>query len=819
MKKNVYLTIMLWLSAIAAYSQYSIKGVLLDGATRLPIDFANVTLYKPDDTVPLTGNSTDENGKFELKNIANGTYKIVFSFIGYTEKEQTFTVENKAINLGKIYLEEDNKMLQEVEVVAQGTTMRFELDRKVFSVDQNIASAGGAATDVLENIPSVEVDNEGNISLRNNENVEVWINGKPSGLTAENRAQILQQLPADNIEEIEIITNPSAKYSPEGTAGVINLVMKKNRKGGYYGSANAGILYPWGDIPGGMAGINFNYSKGIVDTYINVGYRQMRAVGSSMSDRYNYNATDTTRLYQSGENNRTMGGIFTRAGVDVRITDNSSIGFSGFGMFANKSNQDNNIHYWLSEFPSDTALRNYERLETATGHRPSYNFSLDYNIDFTKAHNLFISASTRNFMNDNTSIYTQNDLVTGEPELENSQEQYSNGHNNTWEFKADYTYKITEGSRLEAGWQTTLQNNLSNSGATDRMTGEEIAAYKDKFEYNEQRHAAYITYGNRFFDKLSAQVGLRTEYMMRQTATLDVPNEPKSYLQLFPSAYLSYVLPQEDEIQLNYTRRIDRPRGRQINPFRDFSDSTNISYGNGDLLPEFSSALELNYLKNWESGQTLSGGLFYRFTDDVIQNVRYVNDMGVMENTYINVSQSQRLGVELVSKNRLFKNFLQLTTSLSGYYSTMDAAEYTFNNAATVYIDAQRNFAWRARINAMMMFGKDFSGQITGRYSSPQLVIQGKTTHMYAIDLGLRKTFFDKKLGLNFSVRDILNSRNRSSERWGDNFYQISENRFMGRHLNLMLTYNFGNMKPKQSKPNREASDAYGGDSEANFED
>ncbi len=814
MKKSVYLSVLFWIFTTAAFSQYTVRGVLLDGKTRTPIDFANVSLYKTNENVPLTGESTDGNGSFELKNIANGTYKIVFSFIGYTEKEQTVTVEGKAVNLGKIYLHEDNQVLQEVEVVAQGTTMRFELDRKVFSVDQNIASAGGAATDVLENIPSVEVDNEGNISLRNNENVEIWINGKPSGLSAENRAQILQQLPAENIEEIEIITNPSAKYSPEGTAGVINLVMKKNRKGGYYGSANAGILYPWGDIPGGMAGINFNYSKGIVDAYVNVGYRQMRAVGTSMSDRYNY-STDTTRLYQTGESNRVRSGIFTRAGIDIRVTDNSSIGFSGFGMFANKSSENSNIHYWLTEFPDETTLRDYERQETTTGRRPNYNFSLDYTIDFTKAHNLFVSASTRNFTNNNVSIYTQYNLADGTSELENSQEQYSNGNNNTWEFKADYTYKITEKSRLEAGWETTLQHNTSTSSAIDRTTGEEISAYRDKFEYNEQRHAAYVTYGNRFFGKLSAQVGVRAEYMLRQTATMDVPNEPKTYLQLFPSAYLSYVLPQEDEIQLNYTRRIDRPRGRQINPFRDFSDSTNISYGNGDLLPEFSSALELNYLKTWESGQTLSGGLFYRFTDNVIQNVRYVNDDGVMENTYINVSQSQRLGIELIAKNRLFNDFLQLTTSISGYYSTMDEAEYTFNDATTIYIEGQQNFAWTARINAMMMFGNNFSGQITGRYSSPQLVIQGKTTHMYAIDLGLRKTFFDRRLGLNFSIRDILNSRNRSSERWGDNFYQISTNQFMGRHLNLMLTYNFGNMTPKADRDTRGSDDS---DMETSFD-
>ena len=798
------LTLLFLCATFVTHAQYTLSGKVYDAHTRQALDFVNVSAYKKGETVPANGTSTDEHGAFALQ-LSKGNYTIRFTFIGYKEMEKDIVLTDKAINMGKIYLQEDNRQLQEVEVVAQGSNMRFELDKKVFSVDQNIASSGGVATDILQNIPSVDVDGEGNVSLRNSESVEVWINGKPSGLTADNRAQILQQLPAESIKEIEVITNPSAKYDPEGTSGIINIVMKKNRKAGYYGSVAAGIMYPTGGTPGGNVSGNINYSQGRVDSYLNIGYRRFSGRGGNLSDRYDYMGADTTRLYQKGSNEHGGGGLFLRAGVDVRITDKSTIGLSGFGMF-NRNGNETLRQYELTDCVTNTLLRSYERSEEGKGRRPGFDLTLDYRVNFTEKQNLIASVSYASHKSSNTSIFRQYTMESDT--LSSWQEQNSRNDNSRWTIKADYTNNFTPNSRLEVGWQTSLRNRLNHAEAKDLLTNTALEAFYNHFDYNEQIHALYATYGNRFWDRLSVQVGLRGEYMLRNTATNGKKNEPKSYFELFPSAYISYSFPHDHEMQLNYTRRVDRVRGRQINPFRDMSDSTNIFYGNPNLLPQFSSALELNYLKNWER-HTLSAGIFYRFTDQVTQNIRYVTN-GQMENTFVNVSKSQNVGIELVGKNRLWDNFLQLTTSLNGYYSQMDSATYSFEKA-TVFIPQQSNFTWSARVNASFMFLKNFSGQLTGRYSSPRLIAQGKTTHSYAIDLGLRASFLNNQLSLNVMARDILNSRGRKSERWSDNFYEYSENQWHGRTIGLTVTYNFGNMKPKR-RPMRE--NMSGGDEE-----
>ena len=265
-------------------------------------------------------------------------------------------------------------------------------------------------------------------------------------------------------------------------------------------------------------------------------------------------------------------------------------------------------------------------------------------------------------------------------------------------------------------------------------------------------------------------------------------------------------------MQLNYTRRVDRPRGHQLNPRMDFSDSTNISYGNPELLPSYSSSLELNYLKNWER-HTLSAGLFWRYKDGVVQNVKYM-DSDVMKNTYLNVANRQELGVEVVAKNRLFKELLQLTTNVNFYWNTISSAHYSnYLNGSLVDIDlpAQNILAWSARINAQFLFTRTFSGQISARYRSPRVVAQGETSHSYTIDIGLRKTFLNKQLALALNVRDLLDSRARRNTTWGDGFWQYQERRWHSRSIGLTLTYNFGNNTPKRDGKDNGRTEDMGG--------
>lgn len=803
------------LLSVSLSAQLRVTGTVLDAEQRTPMDFAEVVLQQGEQTI--AGTVTDENGAFELQNLKKGNYTLLISFLGYQSVEKQVAL-TKTLNVGKIYLQPDDKVLQEVEVVGQQSTMRFELDKKVFTVDQNIAAAGGSVTDALENIPSVDVDQEGNISLRQNDAVEIWINGKPAGLTSDNRADVLRQLPADQIQEIEVITNPSAKYSPEGTAGIINLVMKKDRKAGYFGSVNAGIQYPWGGIPGGNAGLNININKGIVDAYFNVGYHYHSSHGSQQTDRKTIDplTQDTlTRLQQDASNNRGGGGVFLRGGIDLRITDRSTLGFSAFGIVGDRSRSKSENEYRNTDYQMDTVIRHYTRNETGRGSHPGGNGMITYQFKPNKKHNLNLSASYNQFSWNEDKTYTEEELDKTANSIQ--QEQINKNTDRMVQLKADYEWKPTEQSRLEAGWQTDLAWRNTDASAYD-LNGDdkqELLPYYNDFLNREQIHALYITYGNRFWKRLSVQVGLRAEYMQRHIFTdyydassaLTHVEQDTSYFQLFPSAYISYSFDNGHELQLNYTRRVDRPRGHQINPRMDFSDSTNIQYGNPSLLPAYSSALELNYLKQWEK-HTLSAGIFYRFTDGVIQNVKYM-DGDVMKNTFINISKRQDIGLELIGKNRLFGNLLQLTTSVNVNYNNITAEDYhgTMNGTPVdVSLKKQETFVLGVRLNANFLFTKTFSGQISGRYSSPRVVAQGRTDHSYTIDLGLRKTFLDKKLALSLNVRDLLDSRSRSNTTWGDRFWQWQMRRWNSRSIGLTITYNFGNMQQKPKMPQQNIS-------------
>ena len=806
------------ISAFAA----EVTGKVIDFGTKKAIDFANVSAMQGESLV--TGTITDETGTFTLE-LKDGQYTLVVSFMGYTEAKKELAVEGKPVNMGRIALKEDSKMLQDVEVVGQGSSMRFELDKKVFTVDQNIASAGASVSDVLENIPSVDVDQEGNISLRNSEDVEIWINGKPAGLNSENRGQVLQQMPAGTIEKIEVITNPSAKYSPEGTSGIINLVMKKDRQSGYYGSIQAGLDYalaePWTTPPGANVGFNINFNAGPVDGYFNIGYRYHTSNGGSTTDRYNLDgmgsqALDssliTSHLKQSGLQTHKGGGMFARGGLNFHVAEGHTIGISGFGMVSDpkvfKMSNNNHRTYLLTDPAGDT-LRSYSRDQYGTGYHPGGNATLDYTFELDD-HKLYVSGTYNHFGFNMLTDYTQ---IEGADTA--YQDQNSLSKDQGIEIKADYEWKPTQQSRLEAGYDYTRNWNTSYSDAHNILHGEasELYPYYADFHGLTQNHALYITYGNRFWDKLSLQVGLRGEYYMRHLESLykdgdgtiqdsyaSFPNKKDTaYFQVFPSAYISYDFGNGHELQLNYTRRVNRPWGHQINPRMDFSDSTNISYGNVDLLPAYSNNLELNYLKTWER-HTISAGVFWKYREKAVQNYKYM-DGTIMKNTYFNIGSRQELGIEFVAKNRLFGELLQLTTSANFYWNNIAAVNETIMHqgiAIPVSLPEQNIFAGSVRLNAQFLFTKNFSGQITGAYRSPRVVAQGTTSHSYSIDVGLRHTFLNKQLALALNVRDLLDSRARRNITWGEGFWQFSENRWHSRSISLTLTYNFGNQQGRK---------------------
>ena len=802
--KKIFSFFLLFSLAFPLFAAESIKGSIVDAGDQSPLDFVNVTLFKQGSTKPITFVSSDTNGAFVFPTIEKGKYTVRFSYVGFTTINQVVEVNTTPVNLGIIKLDADSKNLKEVEVVGQGSQMHFDIDKKVFSVDQNISAAGGSASDVLKNIPSVTVDNQGNVSLRKDGNVEVWINGKASGLTVDNRAQVLQQMPAESIESIEVMTNPSAKFNPEGSAGIINIVMKQKHKAGYFGSVSAGTTIPDNGKLGQNYGASINYSSSKLDAYVNLGYRAMSFQGGSKTDRTNF-ATDnslsnTTMLNQNNVNSTAFSGLFMRAGVDYHFDPKNTLSLSGFGM-AGSGNQSSTITSTTTDLVTNGKSL-FTQENTGKGTRPSLNMNLDYRHDFDKkGSNLMANVSYSNHNRTGNSAY----VYTGDT-ISNIT-QVTDDKNKELEMKVDYTNKLTENSKLEAGMQSTLGTRLSTSTGLNNITGLYLPAYFDSFKYNEQINSAYVTFGSRY-KNLTYQLGLRAEYYTKQFTDTTMasdritkqvqPFTADPIFHVFPSFYLSYTLPNKDEMQFNYSNRVNRPRGRQINPYKNYSDPINISYGNPELLPQYVSSLELNYIKSWDA-QTLSASLYYHKTDNVIEGVKYVNN-NVMENTYLNIAKSQNTGLEMISKNRLFK-ILSLTSTLNVYYSKLDSATYSnpkFPDLKTT-IPGQNSFSWSGNIMANFLLSKTLSGQITGEYESSQLIAQGRENAKYSIDLGVRQTFMNRNLSVSLNVRDLLNSDRDNTTTSGSGFTQNSSSYFHGRMLGITLSYNFGNMKQKPS--------------------
>ena len=802
---------MLVLSVLTVYAETEkgaqITGKVIDASTKQGMEFANISLRKTGSKEFIKGTVSDQLGTFRLDGVSNGNYVVAVSVVGYAtfEKELTIGTGQKTINLRNILLKEDTQLLNEVQVVGQRSQMKFEIDRKVFNVDQSLATAGGSASDVLGNIPSVQVDPEGEVSLRGNSSVTVWINGKESGLSADNRAQILEQLPAESIERVEVITNPSAKYNPEGTAGIINIVLKKNRKAGYYGSLQAGV-----DTRGGYnAAGNVNFSSGKFESFVNVGTRVRKSEGEGYTNRQNLddNGNPVSYLNQLRNDEDTRKPVIARMGTTYHATDKDHFSFSGFGLLGRGDETD-----WLN-YTSNIPGSFTSSLRTSAEKRKMNigNFEIGYKRDFSEKSNLDLSASYNLVNITPESSFLQVSNYAGGTSTSSYQFQENVMKPRKWEFQADYVTEFGEQNKIEAGYKGEFLTSKSKV-STYSGTSEGNAAFNEglynNFTYDQNVNALYATYSKRI-NRFGIQLGLRGEHTRTNTNSLgynqsetDHPAYKDDYFSFYPSAFLSYQLPSNNELQLNYTRRVSRPWGGQLNPFVNLTDSTNISYGNPLLLPQYSNSLELNYIKNWEN-HTLSASLYYRNTDNVIQRISY-RDGDIMKSTFENIAKTQSAGTELILKNNLFR-MIDLTSTLNFYYNKLDGFSYLPAGATTPVVgEADEDFSWSARIIANVMLPWGVSLQATGDYNSRELVAQGYRKANHAIDLGLRKSFLDRKLSLTINTRDLLNSRKRETITSGSGFSQESVFARSGRTVGFTLTYNFGNMKGGSKRPDRQ---------------
>lgn len=807
--KRFIIFFLLCLCAYTGWAQGIVKGKILDRQKSEPLGFVNIKVTEQGSDKFAGGGITDAGGNFNVSGLKDGKYTLSLTFMGYKDVTRQFeiTPAKREVQFKLLYMAEDAKQLNEVTVTGQRATMKLEVDRKSFDVGQLISNAGQAASDVLDNIPSIEVDNDGNVSLRGNSSVEVWINGKASGLTSDNRAQILQQLPAESIDRVEVIDNPSAKFSAEGSAGIINIVLKKDRKAGYYGSVQAG-----GDTRGGAnTSFNVNYNSRLIDTYLNMGYRHRANTGHMESQQTSdtYNQTYDSDSKQRGNN------FFTRAGVTLHATTKDDFSLSGMLMHGG-----GNSHSYTPYIYTAVAngLNNYQldRINRSrTGMDMRYG-EFNYRHSFNDKHFIDFTADLSSWKMNGDNWYQDSTVVVGIDDVTYSYQyrpQYINNHRK--ELKLEYENQVTKNFKIEAGYngnfshENTPQESYMDNTSFDGTNASEDKLFFNRFIYKQDLHAFYTTLSYKF-GALSLMGGLRGEYWRVNTESYTWEQEhdaslreqpfKKDYFQLFPSVFMSWQMTETQQLQLNYTRRLRRPWGGQLNSFRDTRDATTVSFGNPYLTPEFSNSFSLNYLKQWNDHSLLVSA-YYRPTTDVIQRISYKNqEDGLFYQTSMNVAKSVSTGLEMTVKNKLWR-ILDLTTSANAYYYRLNGFSYDIDGQ-TVTGNSDHNFTWNARMTASLMLPYDISIQSTGRYTARQVITQGYRKANYSIDFGARKNFFNKLFTLSVNCRDLLDSRRFETFTSGPNFTRHQINRRGGRRVSMTLTWNFGNMKQKK-RPNK----------------
>ena len=807
--KRFIIFFLLCLCAYTGWAQGIVKGKILDRQKSEPLGFVNIKVTEQSSDKFAGGGITDAGGNFNVTGLKDGKYTLTLTFMGYKDVTRQFeiTPTKRDVQFKLLYMAEDAKQLNEVTVTGQRATMKLEVDRKSFDVGQLISNAGQSASDVLDNVPSIEVDNDGNVSLRGNSSVEVWINGKASGLTSDNRAQILQQLPAESIDRIEVIDNPSAKFSAEGSAGIINIVLKKDRKAGYYGSVQAG-----GDTRGGAnTSFNVNYNSRLIDSYINLGYRHRANTGHMESQQTSntYNQTYDSDSKQRGNN------FFTRAGVTLHATTKDDFSLSGMLMHGGGNSHSYTPYIYTA---MANGLNNYQldRINRSrTGMDMRYG-EFNYRHSFNDKHFIDFTADLSSWKMNGDNWYQDSTVVVGIDDVTYSYQyrpQYINNHRK--ELKLEYENQVTKNFKIEAGYngnfsrENTPQESYMDNTSFDGTNASEDKLFFNRFIYKQDLHAFYTTLSYKF-GALSLMGGLRGEYWRVNTESYTWEQEhdaalreqpfKKDYFQLFPSVFMSWQMTETQQLQLNYTRRLRRPWGGQLNSFRDTRDATTVSFGNPYLTPEFSNSFSLNYLKQWNDHSLLVSA-YYRPTTDVIQRISYKNkEDGLFYQTSMNVAKSVSTGLEMTVKNKLWR-ILDLTTSANAYYYRLNGFSYDIDGQ-TVTGNSDHNFTWNARMTASLMLPYDISIQTTGRYTARQVITQGYRKANYSIDFGARKNFFNKLFTLSVNCRDLLDSRRFETFTSGPNFTRHQINRRGGRRMSMTLTWNFGNMKQKK-RPNK----------------
>lgn len=781
-----------------------VKGKVFDMADGIPVEYASVAFYRMRDSTLVTGGITNEKGEFTIDKVPLGRYYGEVKFIGYsTTSIEPFFVnpKNLEVSLGNLSLEPASENIETVVITGQKQMLTHNLDKKVFNVEKDINAEGGSALEIMQSIPSVEVDMEGNVSLRGSQNVTILVDGRPSTYSS------IDEIPASIIETVEVITNPSARYAPDGLSGIINIVLKKKREPGYHGMVM--LTAGTGDKYNGT--LNFNYRQNRVNLFTNVSFRKFRMTGGTQSDRSTTSDSGNSELFQDQDFRRNGQFVNLRAGADIFLNTRNTLTLTG-----GYNSRDFNV--WdLTETNLYTSFNNlnnnYFRRNTGIMDGSGYNLSLNYKLlGKQKGQELttdaYFYASDGN--NENNILENENNILEWD-KLDNTnnlkEKSESGSLSNALVMQTDFVQPIGNGGRLETGLKAMIRNQdadyvFSKFSIADNWENDPLKS--NTFVYNEQQYAAYAIYSNTFGDgKFSYQGGLRLEQSFTHAEQKSGTYEPtkRDFLELFPSAHIKWDINDKNSAQVAYSRRVSRPHTRMLNPFVDYTDPLNLSKGNPMLNPEFTNSFEISYYYNLPKTK-INATIFQRNTTDIVS--RYVEvDNEVASSTFRNIDKSENLGLEGV-----------VSQTITPWWKVNANANYFKTKLYSDFLDEKSSTgdSWSARATSIWNIGKNIELQVNGNYRSPSISVggsmrfwqsgggQGRIEEMYWFDLGARINILNRKGTITLRVSDILKTMNYKSETWGPNFTSNIDRHRESRVIFIGFTYRINEYRARREK-------------------
>lgn len=765
-----------------------LKGKVVDDSNGTAIEYSSIAVISMRDSTLAGGTISDPKGNFRIEKIKTGRYNIRIQFIGYETRlinDVFIKPDSPEVNLGTIKLHNKAANLSGVEITAEKEMMVSNLDKRIINVDKSIAAIGGSAVEVMQSIPSVTVDAEGNVSLRGSNKVTILVDGKPSGLAEISSSDLLQQIPASSIESIEVITNPSVRYDPDGASGIINIVLKKKSLQGLNGqiSATAGT----GERYNGSLNLNLRQNRFNAFAGYDTRIGQFGSTGET-TRLTNYDGV-TSKLIQSQimDNQRSSNNLNT--GIDFLIDNDNTLTLS---FQYRNMDFDNDGNVLSQNYNSqDSLIRIFSRYSNSTREIESFN----YNVSYKKTFTVRGKELTADFM------ITDNNMIGGQDIMQTESLdtilQYSGSANANlmYMLQSNYVTSLGEKGRIETGFKSTIKDvemrNYLQDFDYDLNEWVLNPLANNYFDYFEQIHAIYGVYSS-FYEKLKYQVGLRAEHLI-SSSTLTLTNEKfdRSKTSLYPSVHVTYEKSPAQQFQLSYSRRVSRPSNRQLNPFVDYSDSLNIRYGNPKLDAEFINSYELGMINSWDKN-SLNTSVFYRYTTGIIDQIVVLLEDGVTATTFENLTSGTSYGIELIG-NREFASWFKANANVSLFKNIINASE-------AARLERVEGNMWTAKVNFTFNFLKNASLMLAGNYRSPEIEAQEREDEVYFADAALRYDFLKGKASISMRVSDIFNSRRFSSQTTGDGFFITSDRQMETRIGYLGFTYRINNYNRQKEK-------------------